>query len=44
MDSGAKFFEFITMELLPYMVSNYRLAEFRVAVGHGETANFINYF
>lgn len=44
MDSGAKFFEFITMELLPFMVSNYRLAEFRVAVGHGETANFINYF
>lgn len=44
MDSGAQFFEFISMELLPYMVSNYRLAEFRVAVGHGETANFINYY
>ena len=43
-DSGADFFEFITMELLPHMVSNYRLAEFKVIVGHGETANFINYF
>ena len=32
------------MELLPHMVSNYRLADFRVIVGHGETANFINYF
>jgi predicted alpha/beta superfamily hydrolase len=43
-DSGADFFEFITMELLPHMVSKYRLAEFKVIVGHGETANFINYF
>ena len=43
-DSGASFFEFISMELLPYLVSNYRLADFRVAVGHGETANFINYY
>jgi predicted alpha/beta superfamily hydrolase len=43
-ETGASFFEFITMELLPHMVSSYRLAEFRVIVGHGETANFINYF
>ena len=43
-EKGASFFEFITMELLPHMVSSYRLAEFRVIVGHGETANFINYF
>lgn len=43
-ETGASFFEFITMELLPYMVSKYRLAEFKVIVGHGETSNFINYF
>jgi len=43
-ETGASFFEFITMELLPHMVSNYRLAEFKVIVGHGETSNFINYF
>lgn len=43
-DSGAKFFEFITMELLPHMVGKYRLADFKVIVGHGESANFINYF
>ena len=43
-ETGAEFFEFITMELLPHMVSTYRLAEFKVIVGHGETANFINYF
>ncbi|NQX86290.1 MAG: esterase [Flavobacteriaceae bacterium] len=44
MDSGTKFFEFISIELIPYMNRNYRLAEFRVAVGHGDTANFINYY
>lgn len=43
-ESGAKFFEFISMELLPHIISNYRTANFRVAVGHGETANFINYY
>ncbi|WP_250433381.1 alpha/beta hydrolase [Hanstruepera flava] len=43
-ESGAAFFEFIGMELLPYLDSTYRTVEFRVIVGHGETANFINYF
>jgi len=43
-ETGASFFEFISMELLPHMVSKYRLAEFKIIVGHGETANFINYF
>lgn len=43
-EGGAKFFEFITMELLPHLHSNFRLANFNVAVGHGETGNFINYF
>jgi predicted alpha/beta superfamily hydrolase len=43
-ETGANFFEFISMELLPHIESNYRTENFRVAVGHGETANFINYF
>ncbi|MBT8270473.1 MAG: esterase [Flavobacteriaceae bacterium] len=43
-EDGADFFEFIGMELLPFMESNYRVADFRVAVGHGESANFINYY
>ena len=43
-ETGADFFEFIGMELIPHLQSNYRLAEFRVAVGHGESANFVNYF
>jgi hypothetical protein len=43
-DSGAAFFEFIGMELIPYIEKTYRVGSFKVAVGHGETANFINYF
>lgn len=43
-ESGADFFEFIGMELMPHLVGNYRLANFNVVVGHGETANFANYF
>jgi hypothetical protein len=43
-ETGARFYEFIGMELIPHLIGNYRLADFRVAVGHGETANFINYF
>lgn len=43
-ETGAQFFEFLGMELIPYLNNTYRTAEFRVAVGHGETANFINYY
>ena len=43
-EDGAEFFEFVGMELLPFIESKYRIADFRVAVGHGESANFINYY
>ena len=43
-ETGANFFEFIGMELIPYLERTYKTGSFRVAVGHGETANFINYF
>ncbi|MGB5417399.1 alpha/beta hydrolase-fold protein [Algibacter sp.] len=43
-ETGAAFFEFLGLELMPYMEKNYRVGNFRVAVGHGETANFINYY
>lgn len=43
-ESGSHFFEFVGMELLPYLNQNYRTANFRVAVGHGQTANYINYY
>lgn len=43
-ETGTSFFEFISMELLPHLINEYRTEDFRVAVGHGETANFINYY
>ncbi len=43
-ETGAEFFDFIVMDLIPYMNEKYRMANFRVIVGHGETANFLNYF
>ncbi len=43
-ESGADFFEFVGMELIPYIEKIYRTEKFKVAVGHGLTANFINYF
>ena len=42
--TGADFFEFIGLELIPYIDNNYRTAKFTIAVGHDFTANFINYF
>jgi len=43
-EKGADFFEFLGTELLPYMENNYKLEAFKVVVGHGQTANYINYF
>lgn len=43
-DQGANFFEFIGLELIPYMDDNFRTAKFVIAVGHDFTANFINYY
>lgn len=42
--TGAKFFEFIGMELLPHIDKEYRTAKFIIAVGHDVTANYINYY
>ncbi len=43
-ESGADFFEFIGLELIPYIDEKYRTAKFTIAVGHDFTANFINYY
>ncbi|RZN84704.1 MAG: esterase [Winogradskyella sp.] len=43
-ESGADFFEFVGKELIPFIEDNYKTETFKVAVGHGETANFINYY
>jgi len=41
---GAKFFEFIGGELLPYIEKKYRVAPFRIIAGHDTTAGFLNFF
>jgi predicted alpha/beta superfamily hydrolase len=41
---GAEFYEFLAAELLPFLEENYRIGKFKVAIGHGESANFINFF
>lgn len=41
---GASFFEFIGMELIPYIESKYNVSQFRIVAGHDLSANFINYY
>ena len=41
---GASFFEFIGMELIPFIESNYNVSQFRIVAGHDLSANFINYY
>ncbi|MBT0606919.1 alpha/beta hydrolase-fold protein [Aequorivita echinoideorum] len=43
-EDSAKFFEFIGLELLPYIDGKYRTAKFVIGVGHDFTANFLNYY
>lgn len=43
-DSGAKFFEFIGFELLPYVQQKYRTLPFRMIAGHDTTAGFLNFY
>lgn len=43
-EKGADFFEFIGLELMPYIDKKYRTAKFILAVGHEFTANLINYY
>ena len=43
-ESGADFFEFLGMELIPYIDKKYRTAKFIIGVGHDFTANFLNYY
>ncbi|MAP80243.1 MAG: esterase [Aequorivita sp.] len=43
-DKGSQFFEFIGLELIPYIDKKYRTAKFIIGVGHDFTANFLNYY
>ncbi|OMP32531.1 alpha/beta hydrolase [Mangrovimonas sp. DI 80] len=41
---GARFFEFVGVELIPYIESRYKASKFRIGVGHNLSANFMNYY
>jgi uncharacterized protein len=43
-DTGAEFFEYITYDLFNFIDNNYRTAPFRTIVGHGSSANFLNFY
>jgi predicted alpha/beta superfamily hydrolase len=41
-EKGVQFFEFIGMELIPYIQKNYRIAPFKMIAGLDTTAGFLN--
>lgn len=41
---SSNFFEFISMELLPYLEGKYNLTPFRIIVGHDLSANYLSYY
>jgi hypothetical protein len=43
-DKANQFFEFLGMELIPYLEANYSTAPFKMFVGYDITANFGNFF
>lgn len=43
-EKGKKFFEFLGMEIIPYLDLNYSTAPFKMVVGYDITANFSNYW
>jgi len=43
-EKGAKFFEFIGAELIPYIEKKYRTSPFRIIAGHDLTASFANFY
>ncbi len=43
-EKGEAFFEFIGLELFPYLQKNYRTAPFKIIAGHDVTAGFLNFY
>ena len=43
-DKSKLFFEFLGMELIPYLETSYKTAPFKMIVGYDVSANFINYY
>ncbi|MFD0863349.1 alpha/beta hydrolase [Sungkyunkwania multivorans] len=43
-EKGSDFFEFVGEELVNYMAQQYKIASFKMLIGHGFTGNFANYY
>ncbi|PCJ95408.1 MAG: esterase [Flavobacteriaceae bacterium] len=43
-EKGRNFYEFLGMELIPYLETNYNIAPFKMFIGYDITANFGNFF
>jgi hypothetical protein len=43
-DKAKLFFEFLAMELIPYLDTSYSTAPFKMIIGYDITANFANYY
>src|SRR6218665_369566 len=43
-EKGDRFFEFLGLELMPYLEKNFRLAPFKIIAGHDVTAGFLNLY
>ncbi len=43
-EKGKSFFEFLGMEIIPYLETTYNIAPFKMIVGYDITANFANYY
>ncbi|HMI08200.1 MAG TPA: alpha/beta hydrolase-fold protein [Flavobacterium sp.] len=43
-ESGDKFFEFVGLELMPWIEKNFRVAPFKIIAGHDTTAGFMNFY
>ena len=43
-EKGALFYEFLGLEIIPYMASAYSIAPFKMLVGYDITANFGNFY
>lgn len=42
-EKGAGFFDFIHLELMPYLEIKYRISQFKILAGHDSTATFVNF-
>lgn len=43
-DKGKQFYEFLGMEIIPYLETSFNIAPFKIFVGYDITANFGNYY